>query len=112
MSTWPSPPPYTLVGKHGVSPHTTHDERARFNFLATLNSHLAANVLPGNAVAYEKRAKPAFIAANGRAPQDRHEVRHAMLRDPHFQTWSALRRSSMELRGGPKRKLTAVANEP
>lgn len=98
MSTWPSPPPYTLVGKHGVSPNTTHDERARFNFLATLNSHLAANVLPGNAVAYENRAKPAFIAANGRAPQDRHEVRHAMLRDPHFQTWSALRRSSMELR--------------
>jgi SAM-dependent methyltransferase len=98
MSNWPTPPPYSLVGRHGVSPDTTHDERARFNFLATLNSHLAANVLPGNATAYEKRVKPAFEKAHGRAPLDRHEVRKAMLKDPHFQTWSALRRDSMEQR--------------
>ena len=98
MSLWPSPPPYSLVGKHGVSPQTRHDERARFNFLAQLNSHLAANVLPGNARAYEARAKPAFAHEHGHAPRDRHEVRRAMLKDPHFQMWSALRRSSMELR--------------
>ena len=98
MSIWPSPPPYSLVGKHGVSPDFTHDERARFNFLAQLNTHLAAHVVPGNARAYETRVKPAFEAEHGRAPLDRHEVRQAMLRDSHFQTWSALRRSSMELR--------------
>jgi ubiquinone/menaquinone biosynthesis C-methylase UbiE len=98
MSQWPSPPPYSLVGKHGVSPETKHDDRARFNFLAQLNTHLATHVVPGNAVAYEKRVKPAFEAEHGRAPQDRHEVRRAMLKDTHFQTWSALRRGSMELR--------------
>jgi SAM-dependent methyltransferase len=98
MTPWPSPPPYSLVGKHGVSPDFTHDERARFNFLAQLNTHLAAHVVPGNARAYETRVKPAFEAEHGRAPVDRHEVRKAMLRDSHFQTWSALRRSSMELR--------------
>jgi SAM-dependent methyltransferase len=98
MSHWPSPPPYSLVGRHGVSPDTTHDERARFNFLAALNSHLAANVLPGNAMAFEKRVKPAFLAQHGRAPADRHEVRKAMLKDAHFQTWSALRRDAMEQR--------------
>ena len=98
MSLWPSPPPYSLVGKHGVSPQTRHDERARFNFLAQLNSHLAANVLPGNARAYEARVRPAFEHEHGHAPRDRHEVRCAMLKDPHFQMWSALRRSSMELR--------------
>lgn len=98
MSKWPSPPPYSLVGKHAVSPETRHDERARFNFLAQLNSHLAAKVLPGNARAYESRAKPSFEREHGRAPKDRHEVRRAMLKDPHFQMWSALRRSSMELR--------------
>jgi ubiquinone/menaquinone biosynthesis C-methylase UbiE len=98
MTPWPSPPPYSLVGKHGVSPDFTHDERARFNFLAQLNTHLAAHVVPGNARAYENRVKPAFKAEHGRAPVDRHEVRKAMLRDSHFQTWSALRRSSMELR--------------
>jgi SAM-dependent methyltransferase len=98
MTAWPSPPPYSLVGKHGVSPDFTHDERARFNFLAQLNTHLAAHVVPGNVRAYETRVRPAFEAEHGRAPIDRHEVRKAMLRDSHFQTWSALRRSSMELR--------------
>lgn len=104
-SVWPSPPPYSLVGKHGVSPETRHDERARFNFLAQLNAHLAANILPGNARAYETRAKPIFEREHQRAPQDRHEVRRAMLKDPHFQMWSALRRSSMELRQQAGREL-------
>jgi ubiquinone/menaquinone biosynthesis C-methylase UbiE len=98
MSIWPSPPPYNLVGKHGVSPTFKHDDNARFNFLAQLNSHLAEHVVPANAKAYEARVKPAFVADHGREPQDRHEVRKAMLKDAHFQTWSALRRSSMELR--------------
>ena len=98
MSRWPSPPPYNLVGKHGVSPHTNHDDRARFNFLAQLNTHLATQVLPANATAYNVAVKPAFEREHGRAPKDRHEVRRAMLKNPQFQTWSALRRSSMELR--------------
>lgn len=105
QSVWPTPPPYSLVGKHGVSPETRHDERARFNFLAALNSHLAAHVLPGNARAYESRVRPAFEVAQGRPPHDRHEVRTAMMQDAHFQTWSALRRSSMELRQQAGREL-------
>jgi len=98
MSSWPSPPPYSLVGKHGLSPVTNHDDRARFNFLAQLNTHLATNVVPANARAYELRVKPEFEKEHGRAPTDRHEVRRAMLKNSLFQTWSALRRSSMELR--------------
>jgi ubiquinone/menaquinone biosynthesis C-methylase UbiE len=98
MSNWPSPPPYNLVGKHGVSPTFNHDDNARFNFLAQLNTHLAAHVLPANAKAYEASVKPKFVAEHGREPKDRHEVRRAMLKDARFQTWSALRRSSMELR--------------
>lgn len=98
MASWPSPPPYNLVGKHGVSAQTNHDDRARFNFLAALNTHLATHVVPGNAKAFKVKVEPEFIAANGRAPKDRHEVRRAMLKNPHFQTWSALRRSSMEMR--------------
>lgn len=98
MASWPSPPPYNLVGKHGVSAQTNHDDRARFNFLAALNTHLATHVLPGTAKAFKVKVEPEFIAANGRAPKDRHEVRRAMLKNPHFQTWSALRRSSMEMR--------------
>ncbi|MFM7741105.1 MAG: SAM-dependent methyltransferase, partial [Planctomycetota bacterium] len=41
------PPDYRVVGKHGVFPEVTHDEAARFNFLAHMNRHLATNVMPG-----------------------------------------------------------------
>ena len=41
------PPPYSAVGKHGVFPHASHDERARFNFLANLNKHVAGTLGPG-----------------------------------------------------------------
>jgi SAM-dependent methyltransferase len=48
--------------------------------------------------AWEGRALPAFEAEKAREPADRHEVRKALLRDPAFQTWSALRRATMEQR--------------
>ena len=62
---------------------TTHDEVARFDFLTRMNLHLSQS---------------AFVAEHGRARQDRHEVRHAMQPDLHYQLWSALRRNTMERR--------------
>lgn len=87
------PPDYRLVGLHGMSPETDHDEKARFNFLAHLNRHLAAHVLPGVKQAYETRIKP-----HHPEPKTRHDVRKALLKDPLFQHWSAQRRNTMELR--------------
>lgn len=87
------PPDYRNVGIHGMSPETDHDEKARFNFLAHLNRHLASNILPGVKTAYETRVKP-----SNPSPKSRHDVRKALLQDPLFQHWSALRRGTMELR--------------
>ena len=92
------PPDYRVVGKHGVFPDVTHDEAARFNFLAHLNRHLATNVMPGVKEAFDRRAEPAFKAAHKRAFANRHEVRKALVQDPMFQWWSALRRATMEQR--------------
>jgi len=92
------PPPYSLVAEHGAFPKTTHDERARFNFLANLNKHVAGTLGPGNRMAYEKRVLPAFVAEHGREPNDRHEVRKAMNKDPYHRFWSALKRNNMEMR--------------
>ena len=92
------PPPYSAVGKHGVFPHASHDERARFNFLANLNKHVAGTLGPGNKLAYERRALPKFVAEQGREPQDRFEVRRAMNADPYHRFWSALKRNNMEMR--------------
>ena len=92
------PPPYSMVGRHGVFPHASHDERARFNFLANLNKHVAGSLGPGNKRAYDKRVRPVFVAAHGREPADRFEVRRAMNADPYHRLWSALKRNNMEMR--------------
>ena len=92
------PPDYRAVGAHGVFPETTHDQVERYNFLAHLNRHLAASVLPGVAKAYEARVAPAFAAKHGREPRNRKEVRKALASEPIHQAWSALRRNTMEMR--------------
>lgn len=92
------PPDYREVGRHAMSASLTHDEIARFNFLAHMNRHLATRVLPGVAHAYESRVRPEFQRTQGRDFADRQEVRRALLKDPAFQIWSALRRNTMESR--------------
>jgi ubiquinone/menaquinone biosynthesis C-methylase UbiE len=97
-SEYDGPPDYRVIGRHAVFPQTSHDEIERINFLAQMNRHLAARVVPGVKAAYDKRVVPAFEAANDRPIANRHEARKAMLADPAFQTWSALRRATMEQR--------------
>ena len=92
------PPSYSEVGEHGVFPQTVHDERARFNFLANLNGYLAGQVLPGVATAYEQRASQRFADEAGHLPRTRQDVRRCMERDPYYQTWSSIRRNTMEMR--------------
>lgn len=91
------PPDYRLVGQHGMFPAVSHDEAERFNFLAHMNRHLASTVLPGVQTAFHARVEPAFTRENGPF-KSRHEVRKALLKDPAFQLWSALRRATMEQR--------------
>lgn len=97
-SQYDGPPDFRVVGRHAVFPETSHDEIERINFLAQMNRHLSARVVPGVKAAYDSRVAPAFEAKNGRPLADRHEARRAMLADPAFQSWSALRRLTMEQR--------------
>lgn len=92
------PPDYRVVGRHGMFPTLTHDEISRFNFLAQMNRHLSARVMPGVKEAFEKRVDPDFRKRNGRPFADRHEIRKALLGDTMFRWWSALRRATMEQR--------------
>jgi ubiquinone/menaquinone biosynthesis C-methylase UbiE len=88
------PPDYRCVGRHAVFPDTRHDEIERFNYLAQMNRHLSTKVMPAVKAAFETRIEP-------KQPQPfrhRNEVRKALLSDPCFQTWSALRRMTMEQR--------------
>jgi ubiquinone/menaquinone biosynthesis C-methylase UbiE len=92
------PPPYSAVARHAVFPEPSHDEKARFNFLANFNKYLSGTIGAGNRLAYERRVLPAFRAEHGRDPQDRFEIRHAMNKDPWHRFWSAAKRNSMEMR--------------
>nr|AJW29456.1 SAM-dependent methyltransferase [Sphingomonas sp. JE1] len=87
-----------MVGRHAVFPETDHDEIERINFLAQMNRHLSARVVPGVKTAFENRTEPGFAKATGRPLADRHEARKAALKDPLFALWSALRRMTMEQR--------------
>ena len=100
------PPVYSLIGKHEVFPELSHDETARYNFLANLNRHLSTVVAPANKIAFEKRVQPNFIKENGRDFQTRDEVKEAIKHDTQYQTWAALRRSQMEMRQQAGRSMT------
>ena len=98
MSEQALPPSWQHVGRHAVFPQSAHDDTARFDFLANLNGYLSTRLSPKVRESYEKRVKPSFEQREGRAPESRHEVRKAMAADPVYQTWSALRRNTMEMR--------------
>lgn len=100
------PPVWNNIAKHDVFPEATHDEIARYNFLANLNKHLSGVIAPGNRVAYDKRVRPTFQQENGRDFQNRDEVREELKKDPYYQTWSALRRTTMEMRQQNGRTMT------
>ncbi len=99
------PPTYDKIAQHDMFPEMTHDERARYNFIANLNKHLA-HVSQGNSIAYKNRVAPKFQAKKGRDFETKDEVKEAMGQDPHYQIWSALRRSTMEMRQQAGRSLT------
>jgi len=92
------PPDHRIGVRHSAYPHLSHDEIERFNFLAQMNEHLAGRVAPAVEIAWKARVEPRFEAEHGRRPANRHEARKALLIDPVFQTWSALRRMTMEQR--------------
>jgi SAM-dependent methyltransferase len=100
------PPVWSNIAKHDVFPEATHDEIARYNFLANLNKHLSTFVAPGVKLAYDKRVEPSFQKEHGRTFQNRDEVRAALKKDPYYQTWSALRRTTMEMRQQNGRTIT------
>ena len=83
--------------QHAVLPTATHDEAARQDFVAGLRVHVMRDVSSGNRPLYDTKVVPQFRRAHGRAPEDRHEVRREMNREPFHQTWGALLRTTQEM---------------
>lgn len=83
--------------KHDMLPTPTHDELARQQFARSFKEHIVAKIHPGNRVAYDKRVKPAIAKETGKEPVDRTDVEPFMTKDPHYQMWSSMLRTSQEI---------------
>jgi SAM-dependent methyltransferase len=89
-STGTLPPTFDRADGHAVFPKTDHDETARLNFLTGLNVHIGKHLSPGVRTMFEARVKPDLKTENAT------DVRKAMLHEPTYQQWAALRRDTQE----------------
>ena len=85
-------------GKHEMLPENTHDEVNRQMFISGLKLHLAGQISPHLRSTYEKHVKPKIVRQKKRLPLNRHEIRKVMAHEPTYQTWSALQRTSQEMK--------------
>jgi SAM-dependent methyltransferase len=82
---------------HDALPTTTSDERARQEFAKSLKQFIQQDLLPGVGAIYGARAAPQFEKDTGHPPQDRRDIRRAMVVDGYFQNYAAINRVSQEL---------------
>lgn len=85
-------------GKHAMLPDNIHDEATRQMFVSDLKLHLARKVSPNLKTIYENKVKPILSKKLNRDVKNRHEVRKAMKKEPSYQIWSSLQRTSQEMK--------------
>ena len=87
----------TIQFKHAMLVDSTADEFARQEFVKSFKLHLASRISPGNKATYETRVVPEIKTETGKEPEDRHQIRKKMERQPPYQFWSSLQRTSQEM---------------
>lgn len=75
----------------------THDEFARQRFVSALRKHVLVDKADEMKAAYEREGRPLYARRHGHAPRNHLEIRKAMLKNPTFQVFSALRLNAQEL---------------
>ncbi|MBX3594367.1 class I SAM-dependent methyltransferase [Sphingomonas sp.] len=83
--------------QHEMLPDTSVEARSRQEAVVALRRLLNTRVRPHNVAAFECEALPAFVTANGRAPQSPDDVRDAFLMSPSYRRWSAANRAAQEM---------------
>jgi ubiquinone/menaquinone biosynthesis C-methylase UbiE len=87
----PLPPTFDRARLHAVLPAVDHDAAARMNVTASLSAYVNTQLSPGVKLAYERDVKPT-LPPTATGP----EIRDAMVHQPFYQTWAALRRNTQE----------------
>jgi len=81
---------------HSMMPDATHDDISHQAFVTTMMNQMGS-MMPGNRVVYDHVVKPKFVRQHKREPNNVHEVRKAMLREPYTQYWSSFKRCAKEM---------------
>ena len=74
-----------------------HDDRARQEFAMSLKSFTQDALLPGLEPVFAGRVSNKFAKEHGQPPEDRHQIRQGMAKDPYFQTYAMTNRVAQEL---------------
>ncbi len=82
---------------HEMLPTRTHDEASRQEFTKSLKGYVQEKMLPGLSPIFEHRASKKFEKETGKKPENRHEVRKAMVKDSYFQLYASTNRIAQEL---------------
>ena len=75
----------------------TADERARQQFVSQLRKHIMVDMAATMRGVYTREVGPQVKKTKGREARNALEVRKAMLPNPYFRAWSALRYTAQEL---------------
>ncbi|AMO72556.1 class I SAM-dependent methyltransferase [Sphingorhabdus sp. M41] len=82
---------------HGMLPTATPQEASRQEFAKSLKHYVQQGLLPGLEPVFRGRAAPKFARSEGREPENRHDIRKAMVGDPYFRNYAAVNRISQEM---------------
>lgn len=82
---------------HAMLSPPNHDEKALQQYVLSLKHFVGRKVQPHKRDIYERRGKPAFEKAHGRAPESWREIGEVMLDDPDYQMSIALNTLAQDL---------------
>lgn len=95
------PPTARSLYAHGMSPAVSHDEAARMNVLASLNTFVHRALSSGVRTAYERDVAPSLSEADNDLNDPRVRVgatvRTKIAKNPVYQHWASLRRNIQEM---------------
>jgi len=82
---------------HDLAIPPRRDERTRQEFVSTLRHHVLDDMASSMRSRYDATVEPEFERTHGRPPQNGEEVHDAMLRDPYFCFYSAIRYNAQQM---------------
>ena len=86
-----------LQERHAQLPEETHDEAARYAFVASLRKMFTVELFPGMRTVYRNERQPAFVTKHGRPPETVREASDLMQDSFYYRGANVVGRAAQEL---------------